>query len=243
MSMNSILRKRILLTAGGLFLLAGVGLLSYVGYTLVDGGEAVEENVVDLSGDSADDFLALPSPTATDIPATPAPTPAPPLGDQPYTITIDKIGVNAPVLTFGLDADQVPEVPLNASDVAWYDFSAKPGTGSNAVFAAHVTWNGRAVFYDLDDLTAGDQIALTSTTDGTQVVYSVSDVFSVDPDDPNSLKVMYGTEKDVITLITCGGTFTSNNDPTFGGEYSQRLVVRGNLVSVNRPAAQAIGGD
>jgi sortase (surface protein transpeptidase) len=57
-------------------------------------------------------------------------------------------------------------------------------------------------------------------------------VFSVDPNDPDSLKVMAGTDKDVITIITCDGTFTHTNDPVFGGEYSNRLVVRGELAKV-----------
>ena len=42
--------------------------------------------------------------------------------------------------------------PHNGYDVGWYAFTAAPGSGDNAVFAAHVTWNGVAVFYNLSSL-------------------------------------------------------------------------------------------
>jgi len=243
---NTSPRRRILLGVGGLFVIVGAALFSFGVNTLVDGGGSGEmENVIDLGEEDAAAILDLPSPTPADGPAATLAAPPPaPLGESPYTMTIERIGVNAPVRTYGLDENQVPEVPVGQDGrdvVAWYDFSAKPGTGSNAVFAAHVTWNGRAVFYDLAKLHAGDAITLTSA-DGTQVVYSVSDIFSVDPEDPDSLQVMFGTDKDVITLITCGGQFTDTNDPVFGGEYDQRLVVRGDLVSVNGPGGEQPAG-
>jgi LPXTG-site transpeptidase (sortase) family protein len=162
---------------------------------------------------------------------------APPLGDGPYDIHIEKLGVAAPVSTYGLDDQAVPQVPTGAEAkhiVAWYDFSARPGTGSNAVFAGHVTWNGPAVFYKLTELAAGDVIRLKGTN-GVELVYSVSNVFSVDPTDPDSVEVMFSTDKDVVTLITCTGTYTDTNDPVYGGEYDKRLIVRADLVSVNNP--------
>ena len=166
--------------------------------------------------------------------AAPSPAPVvvapPPLRDTPYQIVIDKIGVNAPVGEYGLDANQVPQVPLNGREVAWYNFSSEPGTGSNAVFAGHVTWSGRAVFYHLDELVAGDVIRLDGD-DGTSLTYTVSQSFLVDPNDPGSVSVMSPTPSDAITIITCGG------DPYYVGgvaryDYTHRLIVRGILTSV-----------
>ncbi len=149
---------------------------------------------------------------------------------------ITKIGVNAPVEVYGLDENAVPVVPTgsNAADiVAWYDFSAKPGTGSNAVFAGHVTWNGVAVFYRLTSMAAGDSINLIGQ-DGTLMEYVVTEVFSVNPTvDENATDVMLPTTDDVITVITCSGTFSADpNDHVFGGDYNERLVVRGELLRV-----------
>ncbi len=227
-------RRRVLFTFGALVSLAGASLIAVGLYSIAfngDDGRDDEAAVVDLADAPIDLDIA------PDVPPAVEPTPAtPPLGDSGYQLVIDKLGVNAPVSTFGLDEQRVPEVPYTATDVAWYDFSARPGTGSNAVFAGHVTWSGRAVFYDLDQIQAGDQVRLQGQ-DGTTLTYNVSSVFQVDPNDPDSLKVMWPTDQDVITIITCSGKFFETNDPVAGGDYTKRLVVRADLVSVNRPAA------
>jgi LPXTG-site transpeptidase (sortase) family protein len=225
-------RRRVLFVLGGLALAGGAGLLaaSAYGFVLSDDGSGVNDDaeVVDVR-DSIDLDIRPPA-----VAGTPTPAPLAPLGDAGYQLVIDRLGVNAPVSTFGIDEKLVPEVPYTATDVAWYDFSARPGTGGNAVFAGHVTWNGPAVFHDLDKLENGDEVRLQGY-DGTQVVYKVSDVFQVDTDDPESLKVMWNTTKDVITIITCSGKFFDTGDPILRGDYTHRLIVRGDLVSVDRP--------
>jgi LPXTG-site transpeptidase (sortase) family protein len=230
-------RKRLLLGGGGVAFVIGIGLLAFAAFSAFGGGHSpTPEVLVHLT--------ASPSPTlvATTAPATPTPVPTPPLGDNPYTMVIDKIGVDAPVEAFGLDANQVPEVPTGPGQgpghiVAWYNFSAKPGTGSNAVFAGHVTWNGAAVFYNLTSLTVGDSIKLQGQ-DGTLLTYKVSDAYDVDPNDPNSIQVMAGTSTDTLTIITCDGT-TTHIGGQFGVEYSNRLVIRAALESVTPGAAVA----
>jgi LPXTG-site transpeptidase (sortase) family protein len=204
-------------------------------YSSSSGDDAVavadDAAVVDLSNDPIDLDLAPELPPAV---LTATPVPPPPLGDSGYNIVIDKLGVSAPVAMYGMDENLVPKVPYTATDVAWYDFSARPGTGGNAIFAGHVTWNGPAVFYDLDQLVEGDQISLHGQ-DGTQIVYRVTNVFQVDPNDPDSRKVMWPTDEDVITIITCSGKFFNTSDPILGGDYTHRLIVRGDLISVERP--------
>jgi len=233
-------RKRNLLIVGAVMAVIGVALLSFGAYRFLSSdSKPGDAKVVDLG--NADPFDINKNLRPDVLP--PTATPPPPLGDRDYTMVIEKIGVNAPVQTFGLDENSVPIVPTTgdaASIVAWYDFSARPGTGSNAVFAGHVTWNGRGVFYDLDKMDAGDIIRLKAA-DGTEVVYAVSAVFAVDPNDPDSLKVMQHTTSDVLTIITCSGTFSSNNDPVFGGAYDHRLVVRADLVSVTHPVGAGGG--
>jgi LPXTG-site transpeptidase (sortase) family protein len=160
----------------------------------------------------------------------------PPLREAAYRLVIDSIGVNASVFTFGLDADRVPEVPTNGTDVAWYNFSAPPGTGSNAVFAGHVTWGGNAVFYQLDEVQVGDRINLRGDS-GVELSYVVSDSFLVDPNDPNSLSVMSPTDSDVITVITCGGSFYYTGDPVANGDYTHRRIVRATFAGMSPPAA------
>ena len=237
---NSSPRRKVLLGLGLGSFLAGVSLL-LAGFVLLDSGEAERPPegpaVVDLGEIDLSKLDSIAPGTNTPAPAQG--TPLPPLGDQPYRLVIEKLGVNAPVDTYGLDEHAVPQVPTggNANQVvAWYNFSAKPGIGGNAVFAGHVTWNGPAVFYKLAQLAEGDVVRLQAT-DGTELVYTISSVFSVDPADPDSVKVMQQTESDMVTLITCSGEYSDTNDPIFGGEYDERLIVRGELSSVNNGAA------
>jgi LPXTG-site transpeptidase (sortase) family protein len=227
------MRQRwILIAAGGAGFAVGVVLLAFGIYTSLndDGGPPVSDAPII-------DAASLPTATAA-LEDTETPPPEPPLGDEPYRMVIEKIGVDAPVRAFGLDEEQAPEIPTGddaASVVAWYDFSAKPGVGSNAVFAGHVTWFGNAVFYSLPDLVNGDQIILRGE-DGTQLTYAVSNVFRVRADDPNGRDVMFPTSADVLTIITCDGVFTPDpNDHEAGGNYDNRLVVRADLVSVSPP--------
>jgi LPXTG-site transpeptidase (sortase) family protein len=174
-----------------------------------------------------------------------SPVPTPPLKSiSGYRLLIDKLGIDAAVSTYGLDENAVPEVPIGydaAEAVAWYDFSALPGEDGNAVFAAHNTWLGPAIFADLGELEPGDSI-LIAHDNGTEFEYLVSDVFSIDPDLEESLNVMKPTDGHVITLITCSGAFVPNDDPIHGGEYTERLVVRADLTSVTGDSVTAAGG-
>ncbi len=217
----------------------GLGLYSYL-----DGGGGSESAgepspyLTDYSGDEGiyDRPVAVTNaPPASDAPPASAPPSSPPpiARDVPYRMIAESIGVDAPVVTFGMDANGVPQVPLNGGDIAWYNFTAEPGTGSNAVFAGHVNWNrAAAVFGRIKNLKPGDTVKLVAK-DGTELVYSVSDNFLVDPADPAAIEVMAGTPTDTITLITCGGTWVPDASERFGGDYTNRVIVRATLVSIN----------
>lgn len=234
-------RRRVIIAIGSVALVAGLALLAY------GGNQMLAQEPQAGPGDGVPVFSAIDADSAIydrPLPATLTPTPAPsppppaappqaPLRDSPYRIRMPKIGIDAQVVTYGLDANGVPEVPYNGWEVAWYDWSARPGTGSNAVFAGHVTWSGRAVFWDLDDMAPGDDIMLEAT-DGTKVMYKVSEVFLVDANDPNALRVMDPTPSDTMTVITCGGDYFY-----VGGvaqyDYTHRLIVRAALTGIQAP--------
>ncbi len=112
---------------------------------------------------------------------------------------------------------------------------AAPGQAGNAVFSGHVDWITRSgdpipgAFYRLRELELGDSISL-DLDDGTQLLYRVTGNVAVPYDDPNVLKVMGAAQKDVITLITCGGTWKKDNRDRYGGNYSHRIIVRAERV-------------
>ena len=153
----------------------------------------------------------------------------------PARMVIEKIAVDAAVITLALDANRVPQVPDDPDTVAWYDFSAKPGQGSNAVFSGHVDWtvNGQpvtAVFWRLGELEKGDVVRLT-LEDGSELRYGVTNSATIEYDDPKGVKVMDKTPSDVITLISCGGTWVPDHSNPLGGNYTQRVIVRAERVT------------
>jgi LPXTG-site transpeptidase (sortase) family protein len=175
--------------------------------------------------------------------SSPTPEPTPTLPQDGYRLVIEKLSIDGVVDTYGLDENAIPQVPTGdgaGQVVAWYDFSARPGVGSNAVFAGHNSWFGTGIFRYIGDLVPGDEVRLVND-DGTEMLYTITDVFSVDPHDPESLLVMRATDKDVLTLITCSGTFVDTGDPVFGGEFTDRTIVRADLTSVTSDAVAAIG--
>jgi LPXTG-site transpeptidase (sortase) family protein len=145
-------------------------------------------------------------------------------------MTIESVGIDGSVVTMGLDAEHVPMVPDNPDDIVWYDFSTRPGWGSNAVFSGHVDWtvNGvpvTGVFYDLRKVQVADIIKVT-LEDGTEYQYKVTGNVAVPYDDPDALKAMGATPIEVITIITCGGTWVPRWDDPLGGNYTHRQIVR-----------------
>jgi LPXTG-site transpeptidase (sortase) family protein len=114
--------------------------------------------------------------------------------------------------------------------------------GSNAVFSGHVDWQTPegapipGVFYRLRELKLGDAISVT-LEDGRVLEYRVTGNIASSYDDPNLLRLMASTKKDVVTLITCGGSWVADGSEETGGNYSHRVLVRAELVPP--PAAAA----
>jgi LPXTG-site transpeptidase (sortase) family protein len=210
------LRQRWLLLAGVLLMTSFALLATGLAGWLLTRDDAPKLTNVGVAG---------PIGTATASVPTPAPSGAP-----VTRLIIEKIGVDAPVITLGVDEDAIPRVPDNPYDVAWYDFSSRPGWGSNAVFAGHFDWtvNGQpviGVFYYLRELEVGD-IVEVKLEDGTDYKYSVVGNLAVPNNDSKAMELMAPTPSDMVTLITCGGVWTPDPSNPLGGEYTHRQVVR-----------------
>jgi len=118
------------------------------------------------------------------------------------------------------------EAPNGPEDVAWYGFTAFPGSGGNAVFSAHVDYHGYgpAVFADLKKLEKGDLVEVR-TADGTVYRYEVTLSISYPAETAPSEEIVGPTSRELVTLITCAGTFDQA-----ARQYSHRLVVRAERV-------------
>ncbi|GBD14616.1 hypothetical protein HRbin25_00494 [bacterium HR25] len=223
------------MAAVALVLLAGgLSLLAFQAW----GGESRQPLQPPGPADAVATMPPAPTPTPQQQPLALATRQAPVNHSPPVRIAIPSLGVDASAMTLGLDPQGVPYVPdwSNSQSpgtvVAWYNFTALPGQGSNAVFAGHVTWNrAPAIFWGLGTLAPGQTIHIF-TGEGKELVYQVTENFTVDPDDPNSLRVMAPTDRDTITIITCGGSWVPDPNERFGGDYTLRVVVRGELTAV-----------
>jgi len=163
--------------------------------------------------------------------ATPSPTLPTPSSAALVRLVIPKAKVDAKVVTLGVDANGVMQSPSNAYDVAWYDFSARPGAGGNAVFSGHVDYHdvGPAVFWNLRDLVSGDLIEV-HLDDGTVYLYSVSALNCIPVNEAPIGQIVGSTPTEVVTLITCCGTFNSSTR-----QYDKRLVVRADRIVLPNP--------
>ena len=235
------LRRRLLLVAGVALFATGAAILAVglIGY--FDNAKALPPEVtMDFA-----DLIPDPPKGIEDVEGLPVSIPyynPYPRVTAPLRIVVERIRVDAPIVEMGLDGGGVPQVPLNGEDVAWYNFSAKPGAGSNAVFAGHVNWAGAiGAFGKIDRLAKGDTIRLIAD-DGREFRYEVVANYDVDPSDPESLKVMAPTPTDTITLITCGGTWIPDRSERFGGEYTNRTIVQAELVDSSLAVPSQISG-
>jgi hypothetical protein len=147
----------------------------------------------------------------------------------PTSIAIPAIGVNSGLLRLGISTDgamQVPSLPAQADDAAWYEYSATPGQVGVSVIEGHVdSYDGPAVFFRLGALRPGDRINVR-LADGITAVFRVSGVREY-PKSRFPASAVYGSGNYAgLRLITCGGAFDYAT-----GHYLSSIVVFASLAS------------
>ncbi|WP_404408806.1 class F sortase [Jeotgalibacillus malaysiensis] len=139
---------------------------------------------------------------------------------RPSRITIPAIGVDAVVNPYGLDEAGGMAVPDNGEEVAWFEPGYKPGQRGNAVLAGHVdSEKAPAVFWDLKELAAGDEITVTDEN-GETLVFVVRDSVAYETGEAPIADIFGSSPERGLNLITCTGYFDRGNDG-----YVERLVV------------------
>lgn len=141
--------------------------------------------------------------------------------DAPITLRIDKIGVNAPVESVGLDPTGAMATPTTAFRVAWFDGGPLPGQNGNAVIDGHLDSRiyGEAVFWNLGKLAPGDSIQVEMP--GKRWLTFVVDHVAVYPYDDAPLDEIFGpSAAPQLNLITCSGVFDRSSH-----NYDRRRVV------------------
>lgn len=127
-------------------------------------------------------------------------------GPVPVAVRIGDIGVEAPILSVGVDESNQLAVPA-ADTVGWYEYSASPGEAGSTVLAAHVDYGGvPGAFFNLADLEVGDTIEV-EMSDGSTLDYRVTANTQYQKTDLPAEDVFRKTGSTVLKLITCGGEF------------------------------------
>ncbi|MEW1549935.1 class F sortase [Streptomyces tsukubensis] len=142
-------------------------------------------------------------------------------------VRISAIGVDAPLMNVGLDADGWIEAPpADAPEFAgWYQNGVAPGQRGTAVIAGHVdNTSGPAVFYGLGTVKRGDRVEV-DRLDGKKAVFEVYGVEVYAKDDFPGAQVYGDTGYPELRVITCGGGWSR------AGGYDGNVVVFARMVS------------
>ena len=143
------------------------------------------------------------------------------LGVPPVKLTIPALGVEAVVEAVGDAEDGTMATPTHPDDVAWYQPGVGMGVPGNAVFAAHVNWDGRLrPFGLLHRLEIGDAIQVIDEQ-GRGFEYVVESSHWVKAEGAPLEEIFAQPSEPIVTLITCGGEFVASRR-----EYLDRLIVK-----------------
>ncbi|HEV3400983.1 MAG TPA: class E sortase [Acidimicrobiales bacterium] len=199
--------RRVIRGIGKTLISVGVLLFLFVGYQLW--GTNLAEARDQRSLEKQFSRFASPAPPATDAPAAPPTTVAPPvLGDAAALIEIPKISVQKYVVE-GVSTEDLKKGPGHYPD------TPMPGRAGNSAIAGHRTTYG-APFSELDKLNPGDPIFVTTPEGKFHYEVNRSDIV-----DPSQSEVLDDTPDNRLTLTTCHPRFSA----------AQRLIVVAKLIS------------
>jgi sortase A len=212
---------------GRVLVATGLLLLAFVGYQLWGTGiqtrqaqNRLEQEFTAALPPTTTTTTAPPTtaPSSTDAPATSTtvapttttlpPPPVPPaLGDPIARLEAPTIGLDWIVVS-GVGVDELKKGPGHYPD------TPLPGQNGNIGIAGHRTTYG-APFFRIDELAAGDEVILTSSSGG-RFVYRVTDQFIVSP---SQYDVLAPSTTPILTLTSCHPRYSAK----------QRIIVRAAL--------------
>jgi hypothetical protein len=137
----------------------------------------------------------------------------------PSLVRLARIGLEAPVISVGVDENNQFDVPT-ADTVGWYQYSSTPGGPGASVLAAHVDYGGLpGAFYNLRMVLPGEVLEV-EMDDGTVIAYEVTGNTLYDKTELPAAELFRKDGDPVLQLITCGGTFDPDRR-----SYEANLVV------------------
>lgn len=137
----------------------------------------------------------------------------------PVRLRIPSITIDATIEHVGVTPAGIMGVPVNASNVAWFDLGPKPGEVGSAVIAGHFDGaDGKnAVFTNLNKLKNGDELFVENDK-GEVTVFVVQGSGIYDPGYAD--EVFSRNDGIYLNLITCDGVWDGSKK-----SFSKRLIV------------------
>ncbi|MEI5009507.1 class F sortase [Streptomyces chengbuensis] len=142
-------------------------------------------------------------------------------------IAIRAVGVDAPIVDVGLDANGWIEAPpaQDPNLAGWYQNGIAPGQQGTAVVVGHVdNAGGPAVFYGLGSMQKGQHVEVTRY-DGRVAVFEVYGVEVFSKNSFPGARVYGDTGSPELRVITCGGGYSR------GTGYDGNVVVFARMVA------------
>ncbi|MFE0578179.1 MULTISPECIES: class F sortase [unclassified Streptomyces] len=156
---------------------------------------------------------------------------APVAGSLPQRVDVPSMGIQAPVVSRGLDKDGAIDPPPYDSPgtVGWWGQGVQPGAVGTALMVGHVDTRSKpAVFYGLSTAKPGDKVRVVRA-DGSVAEFTIEDVRVYERAAFDAHRA-YGPRvpgRAELRLVTCGGTY----DKT-AKEYTANVVVSAYLTGV-----------
>ncbi|MEU8844501.1 class F sortase [Streptomyces roseus] len=175
--------------------------------------------------------------SALPVPGLPAAR-APLAASVPARVDVPSMGIRAPVISRGLDAQGAIEPPPYESPgtVGWWGGGVKPGEAGAALLVGHVdTASKPAVFYGLSSAKPGGTVRVVRM-DGSVAEFTIEDVRVYERARFDAHRA-YGQRikgRAELRLVTCGGTYDK-----VAKEYTANVVVSAYLTGGARPGTPA----
>ncbi|MFC9581823.1 class F sortase [Streptomyces yangpuensis] len=164
---------------------------------------------------------------------------APVAGSLPQRVDVPSIGIQAPVVSRGLDKDGAIDPPPYDSPgtVGWWGQGVQPGAAGTALMVGHVDTRSKpAVFYGLSSAQPGDKVRVLRA-DGSVAEFTIEDVRVYERAAFDAHKA-YGPRvrgRAELRLVTCGGTYDKA-----AKEYTANVVVSAYLTGVGVRAGTSV---
>ncbi|WP_329313604.1 class F sortase [Streptomyces sp. NBC_00597] len=177
---------------------------------------------------------ALAGGSALPVPGLPA-AHTPLAASVPARVDVPSMGIQAPVISRGLDAQGAIEPPPfeQPGAVGWWGAGAKPGEAGAALLVGHVdTASKPAVFYGLSTAQPGGKVRVVRM-DGSVAEFTIEDVRVYERAGFDAHRA-YGPRiegRAELRLVTCGGTYDKA-----AREYTANVVVSAYLTGEGEAA-------